>query len=360
MQVLICAASGESGKHKKKNRRHEDDRSEQVYYVDHIASASAISPWTSNRIIAKTTENGKESQYVINISPEDEVIIHDDRATDRVSDRGPTDEQSPQDFVHEALRLRQQYMQNGPKGTTPMPASSFVEFTTVKYDHFGPSKAPEREAPEPHVIYHNKPVPTKPSSTLAPPSVPSVVPTYRPKHIKPKTTKPMLVHTVTPYVAMDHEQPEPMPTMGYRPKEMKMPPKQETLSKTVHLAASGKVAPIKQQDTSASNVFVQAVRPDESSFGSSYATHHDSGSSYQEFHKFTPNSDSQSSSSILTVHKVRPPSESYHAKHPKHPREDEHREYPGKTPKPKQPAVPVELGRYRPTKGFEVEEEHTP
>uniref|UniRef100_A0AAG5CTR0 Secreted protein n=1 Tax=Anopheles atroparvus TaxID=41427 RepID=A0AAG5CTR0_ANOAO len=65
LAVLICAVSGESGKHKKKNRRYEDDRSEQVYYVDQIASASAISPWTSNRIIAKTTENGRESQYVI-------------------------------------------------------------------------------------------------------------------------------------------------------------------------------------------------------------------------------------------------------------------------------------------------------
>ncbi|XP_035896159.1 uncharacterized protein LOC118505034 [Anopheles stephensi] len=363
LAVLICAASGESGKHKKKNRRHEDDRSEQVYYVDQIASASAISPWTSNRIIAKTTENGKESQYVINISPDDEVIIHDDSATDRVSDRGPTDEQTPQDFVHEALRLRKQYMQSGPKGTTPMPASSFVEFTTVKYDHFGPSKAPEREAPEPHVIYHHhsKPVPTKPSSTVAPPSMPPAVPTYRPKHIKPKTTKPMMVHTVTPYVAVDHEQPEPMPTMGYRPKEMKMPPKQETLSKTAHLPTAAKIAPIKQQDTAASNVFVQAVRPDEPSFGSSYATHHESGSSYQEFHKFTPNApDSQSSSSILTVHKVRPAPESYRAKHPKHPREEERREYLGKNPKPKQPPVPVELGRYRPTKGFEVEEDHTP
>uniref|UniRef100_A0A182P521 Uncharacterized protein n=1 Tax=Anopheles epiroticus TaxID=199890 RepID=A0A182P521_9DIPT len=359
LAVLICAASGEGGKHKKKNRRHEDDRSEQVYYVDQIASASAISPWTSNRIIAKTTENGKESQYVINISPDDEVIIHDDRATDRTSDRGPSDEQTPQDFVHEALRLRKQYMQNGPRsGTTPMPASSFVEFTTVKYDHFGPSKAPEREVP-PHVIYHSKPVPTKPATTVAPPSPPSALPTYRPKHIKPKTTKPMLVHTVTPYVAM--EQPEPMPTVGYRPKDVKMAPKPEPVSKTVHQAAPGKATPIKQQDTAASSVYAQAVRPDESSFGSSYATHHESGSSYQEFHKYTPNADSQSSSSILTVHKVKPPPEQYHAKHPKHPREEERREYVGKTPKPKPPQAPaVELGRYRPTKGFEVEEDHTP
>uniref|UniRef100_A0A182K357 Uncharacterized protein n=1 Tax=Anopheles christyi TaxID=43041 RepID=A0A182K357_9DIPT len=379
LAVLICAASGESGKHKKKNRRHEDDRSEQVYYVDQIASASAISPWTSNRIIAKTTdlspfrilENGKESQYVINISPDDEVIIHDDRATDRASDRGPADDQTPQDFVHEALRLRKQYMQNGPRsGTTPMPASSFVEFTTIKYDHFGPSKAPDREAAQPHVIYHTKPVPTKPATTMAPPSPSSAMPTYRPKHIKPKTTKPMLVHTVTPYVAVEHEQPEPLPTMGYRPKESKPEP----MSKTVHQPAAGKATPIKQQDTAASSVYmqavrpdedrtssvyVQAVRPDESSFGSSYATHHESGSSYQEFHKFTPNSDSQSSSSILTVHKVRPQPETYRAKSPKHPREEEQREYLGKSPKPKAQA-PVELGRYRPTKGFEVEDDYTP
>ncbi|EGK96783.1 AGAP013298-PA [Anopheles gambiae str. PEST] len=400
LAVLLCAASGESGKHKKKNRRHEDERSEQVYYVDQIASASAISPWTSNRIIAKTTENGKESQYVINISPDDEVIIHDDRAaTDRTSDRGPADDQTPQDFVHEALRLRKQYMQNGPAngGTTPLPASSFVEFTTVKYDHFGPSKAPpEREAPQPHIIYHSKPVPTKPATTVAPAPKPSVMPTYRPKHIKPKTTQPMLVHTVTPYVAIEHEQPAPLPTMGYRPKEMKVPaaPKPETVAKTAHLPAGGKATPVKQQDTAASSVYVQAVRPDESTFGSSsYATHHESGSSYQEFHKFTPNSDTQSSSSILTVHKVRPPLEVYRAKPskhpreeehreyqpkgpkypreeehreylpkgPKHPREEEHREYLPKTPKPKpQAQVPVELGRYRPTKGFVVEEDHTP
>uniref|UniRef100_A0A182QBH3 Uncharacterized protein n=1 Tax=Anopheles farauti TaxID=69004 RepID=A0A182QBH3_9DIPT len=301
--VLICAASGESGKHKKKNRRHEEDRSEQVYYVDQIASASAISPWTSNRIIAKTTENGKESQYVINISPEDEVIIHDEAAADRVSDRGPSDDQSPQDFVHEALRLRKQYMQNGPKGTTPMPASSFVEFTTVKYDHFGPSKAPEREVSEPHVIYHNKPVPTKPSTSPAPPTPPSAVPTYRPKHMKPKTTKPMLVHTVTPFVGVDHEQPEAIPTTGYRPKEMKQLSKPEHISKSVHFPTAAKITPIKQQDTAASSMYVQTVRPDEPPFGSSYATHHESGSSYQEFHKFTPNTDSQSSSSILTVHK---------------------------------------------------------
>uniref|UniRef100_A0A182HS50 Uncharacterized protein n=1 Tax=Anopheles arabiensis TaxID=7173 RepID=A0A182HS50_ANOAR len=382
--VLLCAASGESGKHKKKNRRHEDERSEQVYYVDQIASASAISPWTSNRIIAKTTENGKESQYVINIAPDDEVIIHDDRAaTDRTSDRGPSDDQTPQDFVHEALRLRKQYMQNGPAngGTTPLPASSFVEFTTVKYDHFGPSKAPpEREAPQPHIIYHSKPVPTKPATTVAPAPKPSVMPTYRPKHIKPKTTQPMLVHTVTPYVAIEHEQPAPLPTMGYRPKEMKVQaaPKPETVAKTAHLPAGGKATPIKQQDTAASSVYVQAVRPDESTFGSSsYATHHESGSSYQEFHKFTPNSDTQSSSSILTVHKVRPPLEVYRAKPAKHPREEEHREYQPKgpkypreeehreylpkTPKPKpQAQVPVELGRYRPTKGFVVEEDHTP
>uniref|UniRef100_A0A182NQH8 Uncharacterized protein n=1 Tax=Anopheles dirus TaxID=7168 RepID=A0A182NQH8_9DIPT len=320
--VLICAVSGESGKHKKKNRRHEEDRSEQVYYVDQIASASAISPWTSNRIIAKTTENGKESQYVINISPEDEVIIHDEAAADRVSDRGPSDEQTPQDFVHEALRLRKQYMQNGPKGTTPMPASSFVEFTTVKYDHFGPSKAPEREAPEPHVIYHSKPVPTKPASSPAPPSLPPAAPTYRPKHMKPKTTKPMLVHTVTPYVAVDHGQSEPVPTIGYRPKEMKQPPKPEPISKTVHLPTAAKVTPIKQQDTAASSLYVQAVRPDEPPFGSSYATHHESGSSYQEFHKFTPNADSQSSSSILTVHKLKEqyvyhPPKSHHVDPPK-------------------------------------------
>uniref|UniRef100_A0A182JJ53 Uncharacterized protein n=1 Tax=Anopheles atroparvus TaxID=41427 RepID=A0A182JJ53_ANOAO len=262
-------------------------------------------------------ENGRESQYVINVAPEDEVIIHEGSATERVSDRGPTDEQTPQDFVHEALRLRKQYMQNGPKGTTAMPASSFVEYTTVKYDRFGPSKAPDhdREA-EPHVIYHSKPVPTKPPAVpvyAAPSTAPQTVPTYRPKHIKPKPTKPMLVHTVTPYVAVEQEQPEPVPTVVYRPKEPKLSSKPEHVSKTVHSSAPGKATAIKQQDTAASNVFVHAVRPDEASFGSSYSTHHDSGSSYQEFHKFTPTeavaaaADSQGSSSILAVQK------NYHA-----------------------------------------------
>ncbi|XP_053669825.1 uncharacterized protein LOC128720197 [Anopheles nili] len=368
LAVLFCAASGEGGKHKKKNRRHEEDRSEQVYYVDQIASASAISPWTSNRIIAKTTENGKESQYVINVAPEDEVIIHDEAATDRVSDRGPTDEQSPQDFVHEALRMRQQYMQSGPKGTTAMPGTSFVEYTTVKYDRFGPSQSPaSRDLAEPHVIYHTKPVPTKPSSTPAPP-VPTAppAPTYRPKHIKPKTTKPMLVHTVTPYVAIDLEQPDPRPTVGYRPKEMKQVPlKNEPVSKTAHLPAVNKVVPVKQQDTASSNVFVQAVRPDEpQTYGSSYNTHHDSGSSYQEFHKFSPTGDSEGSSSILTVHKVRPSSVPHHpSQHSsKRPRDGEQREtYVHSTSsKPSRTPSPVELGRYRPTKGFEVEEDYTP
>ncbi|XP_035778093.1 uncharacterized protein LOC118459129 [Anopheles albimanus] len=370
LAVLISVASGESGKQKKKNRRHGDDRSEQVYYVDQIASASAISPWTSNRIIAKTTENGKESQYVINVAPEDEVIIHEEgAAADRVSDRGPTDEQSPQDFVHEALRLRQQYLQGGgQKGTTAMPGSSFVEFTTVKYDHYGPGKSSDREREsEPHIIYHSKPSPTKPSTPAsyapvqsAQPTAlpPQVHPTYRPKHMKPRTTKPMLLHTVTPFVVeeVEHLQPEPTP-VSYRPKEKQLT--KEPVSKTVLSSASGKPTAIKQQDTAASNVYAQVIRPDESTFGSSsYNTHHDSGNSYQEFHKFGPTKDSQGSSSVLTVHKVRPsPEASYHSKHKHHREEEREREYPGKYPKPPQS---VELGRYRPTKGYETPAEFVP
>lgn len=65
---LVCGAKPESSKssnsggssssshHKHRPKRYDEDGpSEQVYYVDQIASDSEISPWTSNRIIAKTT-----------------------------------------------------------------------------------------------------------------------------------------------------------------------------------------------------------------------------------------------------------------------------------------------------------------
>lgn len=63
---LVCGIKPESSKssssssnsHHNKHRPKrydEDEPSEQVYYVDQIASDSEISPWTSNRIFAKTT-----------------------------------------------------------------------------------------------------------------------------------------------------------------------------------------------------------------------------------------------------------------------------------------------------------------
>ncbi|XP_062555609.1 uncharacterized protein LOC134220540 isoform X2 [Armigeres subalbatus] len=271
-------SSSSSSHHKHRPKRYDEDGpSEQVYYVDQIASDSEISPWTSNRIIAKTT---------------DEVIIHDGGASDRTSDQEPDQDQSPQDFVQQALRLREHYMKgSGAKASTPVPASSFVEYTTTKYDHFGPSKSPPSAAP----AHHSKPVPSKthhpaPAQVAAISGHQSQPVNYRPKHIKPKPTK-IPVNTVTPF--SDIELPEAETTSPLRKEKPKDQPK------------SPKHNPIKQQDTQASTLYIQKVKPMDAVY-SSYNTHHETGSSFKEF-QHLPLTDSYGSSSILNVQKVKPP-----------------------------------------------------
>ncbi|XP_055548659.1 uncharacterized protein LOC129732134 [Wyeomyia smithii] len=282
------SGSGTHAVHKHRPKRYDGDGpTEQVYYVDQIASDSEISPWTSNRIIAKTTENGKQSQYIINVSPDDEVIIHDRGASDRNSDQEPDQDQSPQDFVQHALRLRDQF-KKGPnaKSSTPLPASSFVEYTTIKYDHFGPSKTPLQ-------AHHSKPVQAK---ALPPHSQQGHLPpiNYRSKHIKPKPTKPP-GNTVTPF--SDLELPEAEPTSPYRKEKPKDAPK------------SPKHTPVKQQDTAASTLFIQKVKPIDPVF-TSYNTHHNTGNSFKEF-QHLPANDAHGSSSMINVQKVKPPAEVY-------------------------------------------------
>nr|XP_029718669.1 uncharacterized protein LOC115261346 [Aedes albopictus] len=243
-------------------------------------------------ICSSLLENGKQSQYIINISPEDEVIIHEGGASDRNSVQEPDQEQSPQDFVQQALRMREQYKKgSGARASTPLPASSFVEYTTVKNDHYGPSKSPPAAAP----AYHSKPVPPKPhhpappqSAALSGHQAPQVI--YRPKHIKPKPTK-IPVNTVTPF--SDIELPEAEATSPYRKDKLKDQPK------------STKHNPIKQQDTEASTLYIQKVKPIDPVY-TSYNTHHDTGSSFKEFQQL-PLTDSHGSSSILSVQKVKPP-----------------------------------------------------
>ncbi|XP_052565948.1 uncharacterized protein LOC128093400 [Culex pipiens pallens] len=250
------------------------------------------------------TENGKQSQYIINVSPDDEVIIHRGGANDRTSGHEPDQDQTPQDFVQQALRLRDQFKKtsSGAKASTPLPASSFVEYTTVKYDHFGPSRTPPSAAP----VHHSKPVQVK-APPPTPPPPPQQAPAqssahqppgnYRPKHMKPRPTK-QPVNTVTPYNDLDL--PEAEPTSPYRKEKPKDHHK------------SPKHTQVKQQDTAASSLYIQKVKPIEPVF-TSYNTHHDTGSSFKEF-QHLPLKDSHGSSSFASVQKVKSPTE-VHSKH---------------------------------------------
>ncbi|XP_055638232.1 uncharacterized protein LOC129776549 [Toxorhynchites rutilus septentrionalis] len=298
---LVCGNHAESSKSSNNNHSHkhrpkryeEDNQTEQVYYVDQIASDSEISPWTSNRIIAKTTENGKPSQYIINVSPDDEVIIHDRGANDRSSAQEPDHDQSPQDYVKQALRLREQYLK-GSKNPTALPASSFVEYTTVKYDHKPPPSAPP--------VHYSKPVSSRPTPPPPPPPPPHVyqVPAFhRPKHIKSKPSTPP-VRAVTQF--SDIELPEAEATSPYRKENMKAPPK------------SPKQTSIKQQDTAASSMYIQKVKPMDSVI-TSYNTHHDTGNSFKEF-QHLPLVDSDGSESILNVDRVKPLTETFAKRQP--------------------------------------------
>ncbi|XP_055602476.1 uncharacterized protein LOC129751157 [Uranotaenia lowii] len=305
LTYLVCEIAAESsdsksGHHKHlhhqhpqhKGKRHDEENpTEQVYYVDQIASDSEITPWTSNRIFAKTTENGRPSHYIINVSPDDEVIIHETGATARKSDHEPERDQSPQDFVQQALRLREQYIKgNNAKSSANLPASSFVEYTTVKYDH-GPSRTPTSAAP----AHHGKPVQSKvshlPPQAAAAHQIAPV--THRPKHIKAKPTR-LPGHSVTPYSEI--ELPEAETTSAYRkegPKEASKSPKHTI---------------IKQQDTSASSLYIQKVKGPVDPVFSSYNTHHDTGSSFKEYQQL-PVNDNAESSSVLNVHKVKAPTD---------------------------------------------------
>ncbi|XP_058817466.1 uncharacterized protein LOC131680772 [Topomyia yanbarensis] len=302
LTLLVWGINAESSKssssHKPRPKRYDEDGpTEQVYYVDQIASDSEISPWTSNRIIAKTTENGKQSQYIINVSPDDEVIIHERGANDRNSNQESAKHQSPQDFVQQALRMRDQYKKGSSiKASTPGPASSFAEYTTDKYDHFGPSKSP------PSAAQYGKPVPPKVHHTSAHQDPVN----YRPKHMKPNPTK-LPVNSVTPF--SDVELPEAETTSPYRKEKAKDQHK------------SPKHISIKQQDTAASSIYIQKVKPIDPVY-TSYNTHHDTGSSFKEYQQL-PVTDSHGSSSVISIQKVKPPTDT-HAKHkPSFPHEED-------------------------------------
>ncbi|EDS40684.1 conserved hypothetical protein [Culex quinquefasciatus] len=255
-------------------------------------------------LISFIVKNGKQSQYIINVSPDDEVIIHQGGANDRTSGHEPDQDQTPQDFVQQALRLRDQFKKtsSGAKASTPLPASSFVEYTTVKYDHFGPSRTPPSVAP----AHHSKPVQVKapPPTPPPPPQAPAQSSAhqppgnYRPKHMKPRPTK-QPVNTVTPYNDLDL--PEAEPTSPYRKEKPKDHHK------------SPKHTQVKQQDTAASSLYVQKVKPIEPVF-TSYNTHHDTGSSFKEF-QHLPLKDSHGSSSFIHSVEVFKPSQQEEVHH---------------------------------------------